>query len=380
MATLHLPWEIISREILPKLPAKSLLRFKCVSKSFKTLISTPEFINSHLSSNTNRHLLLINKTDQQLYSLDLDTPNSAVTRLPLRHRFNDYDCFVLSSCNGLICFVQINTESCCYYQLFNLSTGVYKNVDFDISDLLSFGNYLNFGFGFDCENDDYKLVIIVDYFDAMVYDVGDEANRRQVIVCSSNTSCKRLVVDKLSPRDTVILQHMAVTENSSKLNCMFWTSSMNKHRCGCFDVCGERWVEDVPLPDYNGGEIEKLHDFVDIGAIDGCLCLLTVNHRHSSVDVWIMKEYRVKESWVKLLDVSDSVVTRSLKVVPFAYGKNSEDDVLFLKDDTSELVWYNRLCKTTVKAEICGVPEINKAFMCKDSLVTISGGKQMKWN
>ena len=48
----------IETKTLPKLPLKSILRFKCVCKFFRALISTPEFVHC-LSSYSNRLLILI---------------------------------------------------------------------------------------------------------------------------------------------------------------------------------------------------------------------------------------------------------------------------------------------------------------------------------
>lgn len=44
-----LPNDIIVSHILPKLPVKSLVRFKCVCKSWRSLICNPSFSDQHLA-------------------------------------------------------------------------------------------------------------------------------------------------------------------------------------------------------------------------------------------------------------------------------------------------------------------------------------------
>ncbi|XP_058181103.1 F-box protein CPR1-like [Rhododendron vialii] len=68
-------------------------------------------------------------------------------------------------------------------------------------------------------------------------------------------------------------------------------------RIACFDVMEEKFKE-VPTPIY---EVES-HLF-KVGVLDGCLC--TVDSRLESLNVWVMKEYGVKESWTKLFVVSN---------------------------------------------------------------------------
>jgi F-box interacting protein len=52
--TAELPEELVLDEILIRLPVKSLLRFKCVSKAWRTEISDPFFIRSHLQFSVSR--------------------------------------------------------------------------------------------------------------------------------------------------------------------------------------------------------------------------------------------------------------------------------------------------------------------------------------
>ncbi|KAM0003099.1 putative F-box domain-containing protein [Helianthus debilis subsp. tardiflorus] len=52
----HIPFEIQS-EIMNMLPVKSLLRFRSICKSWKSLIESSDFI-AHHSSQQQRHLLV----------------------------------------------------------------------------------------------------------------------------------------------------------------------------------------------------------------------------------------------------------------------------------------------------------------------------------
>ncbi|PHT25926.1 hypothetical protein CQW23_34456 [Capsicum baccatum] len=51
---IHIPEEEILVDILTRLPVKSLLRFKCVSESWKALISDPYFKRKHLNHAKNK--------------------------------------------------------------------------------------------------------------------------------------------------------------------------------------------------------------------------------------------------------------------------------------------------------------------------------------
>ncbi|XP_058211837.1 F-box/kelch-repeat protein At3g06240-like [Rhododendron vialii] len=68
-------------------------------------------------------------------------------------------------------------------------------------------------------------------------------------------------------------------------------------RIVCFDVVDEKF-KDVPTPMYEVG-----CNFFTVGVLDGCLCAIDRRGPESHFDVWVMKEYGVKESWTKLFVV-----------------------------------------------------------------------------
>ncbi|PQP94593.1 S locus F-box protein with the low allelic sequence polymorphism 1-S4 [Prunus yedoensis var. nudiflora] len=77
------------RRILPRLPSKSLMRFKCVRKSWYTLINNPTFVENHLSNSMHNKLstcVLFSRFVQS--DTNSDEKELAFSFLYLR---NDYD-------------------------------------------------------------------------------------------------------------------------------------------------------------------------------------------------------------------------------------------------------------------------------------------------
>jgi len=75
---LYLPHELITK-ILVRLPVKALIQFKCVSKSWFSLISDPHFANSHFqlstdSTQTTRRILArVEDSPHEVYSIDFES-------------------------------------------------------------------------------------------------------------------------------------------------------------------------------------------------------------------------------------------------------------------------------------------------------------------
>ncbi|XP_061371685.1 F-box protein At1g15015-like isoform X2 [Gastrolobium bilobum] len=68
-----LSWDVI-QEILLRLPVKSLVRFKCVCKSWLSLISDSQFAKSHyeLSAAPTHKLLHVTRSGSEARSIDFD--------------------------------------------------------------------------------------------------------------------------------------------------------------------------------------------------------------------------------------------------------------------------------------------------------------------
>ncbi|KAK7295588.1 hypothetical protein RJT34_18498 [Clitoria ternatea] len=158
--TPFLPDELIE-SILLRLPVRSLLRFKSVCKSWLSLISNPQFAESHFdlaASPTNRHLLWSWAAANPFVSIDKDASpdddSAIVTLLP------PHPSCVLGSCRG---FLLLHHQRADFDLIvWNPSTGAHKSIprpvqcDFDVTGMSPF----LCGFGYDPSTNDYLIILV----------------------------------------------------------------------------------------------------------------------------------------------------------------------------------------------------------------------------
>ncbi|XP_026410260.1 F-box only protein 8-like [Papaver somniferum] len=164
-------------DILSRLPAKSLMRFKCVSKHWLSLIKDPCFINLHSRTpKTAAHLLFLipppqrrqpkNKTAGISYqevcfkTADLLSEVTGRTISTMHTTSKSFECLdFLGPVNGLICFTKKFKVSVC---IFNISTRevmpLVKSTSRD--NVIGGGknDSLIYGFGFDPATKHYKFI------------------------------------------------------------------------------------------------------------------------------------------------------------------------------------------------------------------------------
>ncbi|KAM3286722.1 hypothetical protein P3S67_025521 [Capsicum chacoense] len=148
---IHIPEEEILVDILTRLPVKSLLRFKCVSESWKALISDPYFKRKHLNHAKN-------KLNFQKFLFDTLSPGKGYdfycASLSLNGLVNDFRRLDWPSVSTPFCENSSNEPS--MLSLWNPSTS-------ESMVLPRLGSPLQvstYGLGYDSISDDYKVLRI----------------------------------------------------------------------------------------------------------------------------------------------------------------------------------------------------------------------------
>nr|XP_023910074.1 F-box/kelch-repeat protein At3g23880-like isoform X1 [Quercus suber] len=289
----YLPEEVVL-QILCRVPVKSLIRFRCVSKSWNSLITTSAFIDSHLTQSlslpSNSNKLIVSrgdfKTKVEYYEFIHDDNNDSDSSF---HQFQNVE-FPLSfsyfkligSVNGLFCL-------CEKEQIILWNPCIRKFITLPKTNSVS--AVIN-GFGFDARTNDYKVVSIA------------TKPRRLVEVYSLKEGAwrKTSAGDSLSPGTMFLCYNGAAFINGAvhfqatiritkKLKvCPFILS---------FDF-GDEVFRTISLP--NSVLREELE--FDIFGFRGSLSVVCYTHRiRTSCSIWVMKEYDDVNTWSKLCTV-----------------------------------------------------------------------------
>lgn len=146
----ELPEELIRAEILTRLPIKSLVRFKCVCRSWLSLFSNPQFVKQHCTYlNPNDYDCLVAKKSYNFVTF---------SRYQETFAFHcDQFYFLIGSAKGLVCIRLHNILS-----LWN--PAIRQSKEFKLPPL-GYGCLRGAGLGFDHVSNDYKVGILYESVD-----------------------------------------------------------------------------------------------------------------------------------------------------------------------------------------------------------------------
>ncbi|XP_050238278.1 F-box protein CPR1-like [Mercurialis annua] len=253
--------------IFTLLPVKSLMRFRSLSKFSRSLIDSPEFINSYQTlpsqTNHNRKLVLADwHPEGCIFTIVIDN-SPTISPLKIKRMRKP---LVKTSHN----FIPVNPN------------GVFGsfNIVFD-------------GFGYDSVSDDYKVIMVTklfseDFLRVMIYSVKNNSFRRiQDLHSPEAKCCKNYEYSGVLVGS--FLHWIAHPRNKGSSFCNFILA---------FHLSDETFREVPLLKDTIDGEWKELNMVSELG---GCLSMSYCFQGYDNV--WIMKEYGVEDSWAKLLTV-----------------------------------------------------------------------------
>lgn len=284
----NLPFELIT-EILLRLPVKSILKFRCVSKSWLTLTFSSRFIKAHLkvsaeNQDSTRHkLILLDLSHTALKSCSLqsflDAPSADIaTNISPPEELVKRSFCLVGSCDGLIC-LEVKYD----LYLWNPCTRKSKKLPRPTFEGRSERFYCVYGFGYEKSSDDYKVVAIL----AERSELDGVYRVTQVSIYSIRTDSWRSIGNF---GEGVELDKPGKLFNGKlhwEVRPFVVSVNLENEMCEAFE-----------LPYYGEHRIDSA-----LGEFEGKLAVLC--HHYCTFDVWVMKEYGVKESWTKIFNVID---------------------------------------------------------------------------
>ncbi|XP_021666818.2 F-box protein CPR1-like [Hevea brasiliensis] len=368
----HLPQELLAG-ILSRLPVKSILICRCVSKTWYSLITNPSFIDHHLKKTAARNsgLLFFSYSTRELvwpfkenvrYLLypDESFPANPVEELDCLFKDLKRSVNIVGSCNGVICLsYNVYGRYTDGAALWNPSVRKIVKIPCPNVTFTSHGFYKqSLGFGFDSATDDYKLVRIVYLPDSNfnfhkipplveIYTLRSRGWRKV------HNDLKYVITDFSTSAFLNGTCHWVATNPPNGPDVCYAIVSFSLGK----EVFGKMEVQDC---------LVKKYHFIDVAVSDGSLLLVAITKltEEGCFSVWMMKEYGVPGSWTNLFNISHLEGIRRL--VAF----RQSGDVL-LANIAGELVFYDPKTEEFSYTQILGIASSFYLDTLAESLVLL---------
>ncbi|GKD15100.1 putative F-box domain-containing protein [Tanacetum coccineum] len=276
MAVIHISDHILYN-ILARLPAGSLFRFKCVSKHWNSLIKDPYLMKLRSCP---RILLSYKNLAAIDDNLHVDgTTNSVVEVSSL---FGDVT--IVGTFNGIVLLL---LDKDLHHQLilYNPFTRVSKmlpKLSYD------FFRIYTFGFGYGATMDDLKIVRLgFDWF--KIFD--DHCD----VFSFKKSSWEEVKLSNIHD-----IEYRNGDAGKFLKGFLYWIGSSKLDKV----VIMALNVTNMVLSKINS--VQPSNEFFPLGTIDGCLCIIDESG-DKGFDVWVMKEQGVESSWTKAWSVPLSI-------------------------------------------------------------------------
>ncbi|XP_050245375.1 F-box/kelch-repeat protein At3g06240-like isoform X4 [Quercus robur] len=291
----RLPDDVVF-DILSRLAVKSLMRFRWVSKSWNSIITDPIFITKHLNLNKAKSLSNNDNNGYLLYSdYDEDEDGPGPRRKDLGtavcnsdRTFTEISRFqipflwvsIVGFCNGMFC---LNGYVDRVIYLWNPSIKMFKSLSPPLNK--SDNDKQILGFAYHSENNDYKILRIVSYYEESAL-----STEAQVYTLSTD-----------SWRRFVLLFGFGSIDYTYRNPCLFFNGALHaiaytkEHNYILrFDVNDETFQTIIlPEEDYNLYECSLV-------VFKGSLAMNMIGCLDFDIYLWVMREYGVVDSWTEI--------------------------------------------------------------------------------
>ncbi|XP_021733168.1 F-box protein CPR30-like [Chenopodium quinoa] len=308
---------ILPEHILPKLPAKTLVRFKAVCSKWRTTIETPEFARAHLLQYPNIRSVISIDYHASFTALNYqDYPNLDFT--DFKKHYKDESPYIVESCNGLLLLICSKDDSepvnkqlpdhllyfRFYFVVYNPFLGPASSIRIDppenflLKTEIDDAKDYNFGFGYSFSRDDYFIVAVnsrmIANLDITVH-LYSLQDRRWIRIDISSTV--KPIIEFAIPWYNLSgilvneLLHWPVNAVISK-SC--------QEMIAVFDWFGQDQFKTMPLPREVFGEFDDYRSTFGLCRLNDCLCAWALYNDRTVVEMWMMKIYGIDGSWTML--------------------------------------------------------------------------------
>ncbi|GAA0165446.1 hypothetical protein LIER_20848 [Lithospermum erythrorhizon] len=339
----RLPRELFM-DIVSRLPTDSLIQFRFVCKTFQNITYDRDLIQIHLAKSHQPCLILHcdYPLNNQLYFVEFPDHDSKQSLKRIQTPFStDMPEFsVVGSCDGILCLVNslFNDPICVYNPFTRQYRELPKSVEFPNQEVM-------YGFGCHPVSKDYKIIKIIYLITPQTVVRSLRRHRRRRFM-QSEVQVFSLGGQEWKSIAAIPYQLDHLSGVASLNGRIHWVDHHAVFRglIVSFDFSDEEFRE-IRMPERN--EQFTRSDY-HLAVLRGCLSVaIPISARlGGGLDIWIMKEYGVKESWVKHYKVGTYIPKLISQEISQAHGiwRNVLDTrsvrVLCLQDNGDILLEY----------------------------------------